>query len=33
VFRYLAGTVDLGIRFQQKESEPFLFGYSDADYA
>ena len=33
VFRYLAGTVDLGIRFQTRAEEPFLFGYSDADFA
>jgi hypothetical protein len=33
IFRYLAGTVDLGIHYQEKPGEPFLFGYCDADFA
>ena len=33
VFRYLAGTVNLGIHFQSNANEPFLVGYSDADFA
>jgi hypothetical protein len=33
VFRYLAGTVELGITYREDPDEPFLFGYSDADFA
>jgi hypothetical protein len=33
IFRYLAGTIDLGIHYQEKPGERFLFGYCDADFA
>lgn len=33
VFRYLAGTVNLGIHFRSNANEPFLLGYSDSDFA
>jgi hypothetical protein len=33
VFRYLAGTTDLGITYHEDTGQPFLSGYSDADFA
>ena len=33
VFRYLNGTIGHGLTFQARESEPFVYGYSDADWA
>jgi hypothetical protein len=33
IFRYLVGTIYLGILYQVRPDEPFLFGYSDSDYA
>ena len=33
VFRYLNGTTGHGLTFQASENEPFVYGYSDADWA
>jgi hypothetical protein len=33
IFRYLVGTINLGIQYQARPDEPFLFGFSDSDYA
>lgn len=33
IFRYLNGTIDLGIRYQRSGNATTLTGYSDADYA
>jgi len=33
VFRYLKGTIGHGLTFQACENEPFVYGYSDADWA
>ncbi|HEY5744748.1 MAG TPA: reverse transcriptase domain-containing protein [Chryseolinea sp.] len=33
IFRYLGGTIDRGIKYKVNPSEPFIFGFSDSDYA
>lgn len=33
IFRYLKGTIDVGIHYSQNDSEFRLIGYADADYA